>query len=112
MVFADGGLSNLIRLDHLIFTGDILAAIGIDFICIKVTAGAVSQLLITSFIPIWHMFYRFSVHLHLSVQCAGYVLLLDLHGASSIIPIPNHNINVADSNNFWSIQLCFSLAFK
>jgi len=56
MVFADSGLS---RSDHLIFTGDILAAIGRLHLH-KVTAGAVSQLT-TSFmlVPIWHVLLLF-----------------------------------------------------
>jgi len=99
MVFVDGRLS---RSDHLILQVKYSLQL-VDFVCIKVTAGAVSQL-ITSFmlVPIWHVLlhdFLFTCMIVHGCAPSGF-------GASSIIPIPKkHNINVADSNNFLGIAL-------
>jgi len=93
MVSADGGLS---RLDHLIFTGDILAAI-VRLHLHKSDGGC--SLSTDHFLHagsdlacfIAFLFTCMIVHV-----CAPPGI-----GASSIIPIPKkHNINVADSKNF------------
>jgi len=101
MVSADGGLS---RLDHLIFTGDILAAIGrlnlhkSDGVCGLSTdhfLHAGSDLACFNAF----LFTCMIVHGCAPSGIAGI-------GASSIIPIPKkHNINVTDSNNFRGIAL-------
>jgi len=98
-VTADGGLSSS---DHLILTGDLLAAIG--RLHLHKTDGGCAGLSTDHFLHAGSDLACFIAFLFTCMIVHG--CAPSGFGASSIIPIPKkHNINVADSNNFRGIAL-------
>ena len=97
-ITADGGLSSS---DHLILTGDLLAAI--DRLHLHKSDGGCG-LSTDHFLHAGSDLACFIAFLFTSMIVHG--CAPSGFGASSIIPIPKkHNINVADSNNFRGIAL-------